>query len=325
MATYPTRAVAEVGRDWEIEMDADGPSMTAMMAAASRARHRWFDAQPWVFDDAFALLLIGPQWVELATTLSALLPDEIGGEGNGSMILRSRYTEDQLDPALHQQYVILGAGLDSFAWRRPDLLGPFAMEGVPADTAAAWNADRAAAGQKVVRVFEVDHPATQVWKRDRIRALALPTYEGHVLVPVDFEHDDLEDSLTQAGFDWKRPTLFSWLGVTMYLTREAIAANLRMVTRCAPGSAIVFSYIPPVDEMDAPARQLHELISGFAAASGEPFVTLLDRGDVEDLVAGCGLRVVDHPTLDQLTHRYFRDRPDGLRPGAGEGLITAAP
>ena len=116
------------------------------------------------------------------------------------------------------QYVMLGAGLDSFAWRRPDLLGQ-------------------------LRVFEVDHPASQAWKLQRVDDLGLPTHEHHVFVAVDFEVQSLRDGLDAAGFDWSQPTMFSWLGVIVYLTMDAVESTLRTVAECRSGSEVVFEYV----------------------------------------------------------------------------------
>ena len=113
--------------------------------------------------------------------------------------VRGRLAEDQLDAGAFTQYVILGAGLDSFAWRRPDLL-------------------------RCLRVFEVDHPASQAWKRERVRDLALPLSDSQVFVAVDFEADPLPGALGAAGFDWARPAMFSWTGVAPYLTGSSTAA-----------------------------------------------------------------------------------------------------
>ena len=159
-----------------------------MLAAVARGLLRMEAMPPWVLDDAFALVLVGPAWQELRKGLISLFPTEVVREVLAAVCTRSRYAEDRLAAGAFAQYVILGAGLDSFAWRRPDLL-------------------------RSLRVFEVDHPASQAWKLERVSDLALPLSDSQVFVPVDFEAESLQDALRTAGFDWDQRALFSWTGV----------------------------------------------------------------------------------------------------------------
>ncbi len=153
------------------------PSRTAMFAAVSRGLFRVEETPPWVLDDALALVLVGPVWQELRDQVNPLFPGQVVRESRAAVCARSRYAEDRLAAGAFTQYVILGAGLDSFAWRRPDLL-------------------------RSVRVFEVDHPASQAWKLERVGDLALPLSDSQVFVPADFEAEPLRDALRAAGFDW---------------------------------------------------------------------------------------------------------------------------
>ena len=189
------------------------PSRTAMLAAVARGLLRLEATQPWVLDDAFALVLVGPVWQELRELLFSLFPAQVVREVLAAVCIRSRYAEDRLAAGAFAQYVILGAGLDSFAWRRPDLL-------------------------RSLRVFEVDHPASQAWKLERVRDLALPLSDSQVFVPADFEAEPVQDALRTAGFDPGQPTLFSWTGVAPYLTAQAIASTLRVVAGAAAGSEL---------------------------------------------------------------------------------------
>ena len=189
------------------------PSRTAMLAAVARGLLRLEATQPWVLDDAFALVLVGPVWQELREGPVSLFPAEVVREVLAGICTRSRYAEDRLAAGAFAQYVILGAGLDSFAWRRPDLL-------------------------RSLRVFEVDHPASQAWKLERVRDLALPLSDSQVFVPADFEAEPVQDALRTAGFDWGQPALFSWTGVAPYLTAQAIASTLRVVAGAAAGSEL---------------------------------------------------------------------------------------
>ncbi len=205
-------------------------SRTAMMAAVARGRHRFEDEPPWVLDDPLALIMVGPKWRDMAAASKSRLLGDIDRQARASVAVRSRYAEDRLTGDTFDQYVILGAGLDTFAWRRPDLIGPR-------------------------RLFEVDHPASQEWKRARAEELALPVIADHVYAPIDFEVQSLHDGLQVAGFDWNTPTLFSWLGVVPYLTIDAVEATLRTVAGCRSGSQIAFEYGVPRSSMDDLGRQ----------------------------------------------------------------------
>ena len=152
------------------------PSRTALFAAVSRGLFRMEATPPWVLDDALALVFVGPVWQELHDQFNPLFPGQVARESRAAVCARSRYAKDRLATGAFTQYVILGAGLDSFAWRRPDLL-------------------------RSVRVFEVDHPASQAWKLERVRDLALPLSDSQVFVPVDFESEPLRDALRAAGFN----------------------------------------------------------------------------------------------------------------------------
>ena len=185
-------------------MRAAEPSTTAKRTAVARGEHRLLDSAPWILDDPFALMLVGPEWRQIYDARAALHHGRVWRDARAWVVARSRYAEDRLEERPFTQYVILGAGLDSFSWRRPDLL-------------------------HTLRVFEVDHPATQTWKRERIATLALPISDHHVFAPVDFETESVRDGLDAAGFDWSVPTMFSWLGVTAYLEVHAIETMLRNV------------------------------------------------------------------------------------------------
>jgi methyltransferase (TIGR00027 family) len=274
------------------------PSRTAMLAAVARGVHRLYDAPPRVFDDPHALALVGSDWQSLYAMVTGLLPENVVRQAIGLIVARSRYAEDHIADGLFTQYVIVGAGLDSFAWRRPDAL-------------------------RATRLFEVDQPATQEWKRERAASLALPNHESHVSVAADLEQATLAEALDRAGFDRAQPTLFSWLGVTIYLNTSAIEATLRTVAACASGSQIVMSYSPTDDFVDPIGQTLRNALGPVATAAGESYETLMTPDDTVDLVRRCGLVIDDHPTRDDLHDRYFRARSDGLTAPTSERLITA--
>lgn len=268
------------------------PSRTAMLAAVARGVHRNEGTLPLVFDDPFALPFVGDGWQQMYDMVCSLLPPEVVRQAIGLIVGRSRYAEDRLAKGSFEQYVVLGAGLDSFAWRRPAGLGH-------------------------LRVFEVDRPATQEWKRARIGAG--PTY-----VPCDLETDALATALDAAGFDWTAPSFFSCLGLTIYLGVGPIESLLRTVAACPTGSEIVVSYSPPESYVDPAGQVLRDALSPVASEAGEDYRTLLSPDDAEALALRAGLAVVDHPTGAQLNERYFRNRADGLTAPTSERLLAAA-
>ena len=271
-----------------------------MMAATIRGLHRFRDAPPWVFDDPLALVLVGPIWQQHRAELEAGLSPPVLWATSAMLLARIRAAEDRLAGGAFDQYVILGAGLDSFAWRRPDAL---------------------AAG---LTVFEVDHPSSQAWKRARIADLGLPTGSRHEFVPVDFETGTLTDGLDRAGFDWGKRTFFSWLGVVPYLTVEAIEAGLRSLAKAAPGSEVALTYLLPEPLVDETGRMMHDRWGEMAARLGEPLQTMWTPEEAEACARRCGFAVVDHPSSDDLHARYFAGRTDGLRPIAFETLLVVA-
>jgi methyltransferase (TIGR00027 family) len=274
------------------------PSRTAVMAAVTRGRHRLEDDRPWVLDDPFALVLVGPRWREIAERSAGRLDPRVLRTVRASIVVRSRYAEDRLESGEFGQYVVLGAGLDSFAWRRPDVV-------------------------RRLRVYEVDHPLSQAWKLDRVDALGLPRSDRHVFAPVDFERQSLREGLHAAGFDWSVPTFWSWLGVTMYLTEEAISATLRAIAAGAPGSEVVFSYSEDREPEDAASADLRDGLARVVAEQGEPFVSRFTPGQAAALADGAGLVVADSPTRDRIHERYLAGRVDGLAAAGGERLLAA--
>ena len=270
-----------------------------MMAAIMRARHRQEDSAPWVLEDPFALDLVGSGADDVAAVVDSLFPKPFQIQARAGVVGRARYAEDRLIGGAFTQCVLLGAGLDSLAWRRPDLL----------DT---------------VTLFEIDHPASQAWKRERVAELGLPLAGRHVFAPVDFETESLRTGLDAAAFDWTAPTLFSWMGVTMYLTTDAIETTLRTIAGCAPGSEVAFSYRAHDSVIDDDSRAILQILEPLAAQLGEPLQPGLSAEELERLVTACGLQVLDHPSASDVVRRYFAGRPDGLAPWTMESLVTAA-
>jgi methyltransferase (TIGR00027 family) len=274
------------------------PSRTAMLTALARGAHRMTDARPWLIDDPFGLLLIGPGWKTLAADGRGDYTDEERALVRAFVVARQRFAEDRLIAGGFAQYVMLGAGLDSFVWRRPDVA-------------------------RRLRIIEIDHPATQDFKKARAAALGLTLPRGHSYVAVDFERETLADALDRAGFDRTRPAFFSWIGVTMYISRAASAATFRTVAGAAPGSEIVFTYAPAAAELDARDLKMSEAFRRIATAAGEPPTTLFSQAEIKAILDAAGLTLAANPTRADLIGVYFKDRADGLAPYQMERVAAA--
>jgi methyltransferase (TIGR00027 family) len=291
-------------------MEEGRPSTTAILAAMTRASHLFLDDDPKIFQDPLALGLSG---MENEAALRATLGEihsEIARQSTpefakkfpkynrANITLRQRYAEDELGKALERgvkQYVILGAGLDSFAYRRPDL----------------------------VRVFEVDHPSTQEWKRARLQELNVARPSNLTFVPVDFERQTLAAALRASGHRSELPTFFSWLGVTMYLTEAAIFETLRYVAALAPGSEIVFQYYLSESLLNEEGRHRLAMYKAVAAARGEPFVSFFEPTDLGSRVKELGFSQVEDLGPEDANARYFTGRTDGLCDGGLSHHIKA--
>lgn len=269
-----------------------------MWVSVLRGLHRELDSPPWILDDPYARQLVGAAWDDFLASRASLYAEPLLARYRARIVARSRFTEDRLENGAFAQYVILGAGLDSFVWRRPDLVAGF-------------------------MTFEVDHPSTQAWKRARAEELRLPNPGTLVYAPVDFETQTLRAGLNDAGFDRRLPTLFSWLGVTMYLTPDAIAATLKTIADCAPGSEIVFGYCPNYDTLDPISKSIRNIHGGMVNSMGEPTTTMFAPAEIEAFTRKCGLAVRAHTSAESLTELYFSGRADGLKPDGIERFIAA--
>jgi methyltransferase (TIGR00027 family) len=220
----------------------------------------------------------------------------------GTVILRARYTEDRLAEAVERgvrQYVIVGAGLDSFALRRP----AFAAE---------------------LEIFEVDHPSTQELKTERLGSCGIPMPAGLHLVAADLSETALDDALARSPFDGERPAFFAWLGVTPYLTREANLATLTAIAACTPaGSEVVFSYLHQgVLDSDAAGGAIQQARAQ-VASFGEPWVSGFYPERLQAELRGTGLALVENIGPDELAARYCAERSDGLHPTPGSYIARA--
>lgn len=281
-------------------MNDDGkPSQTALTAAAARAAHLIVDDEPRIFADTLAYTLLGDEAENLIGYHRLHGDHPILAEARSMATARSRYTEDRLAEARVRgvtQYVILGAGLDSFAYR---------------------------AGPGDLRVFEVDHPATQEWKRERLKEAGIAVPGTVTYVPVDFETVVLSDALTEAGFDPSRPAFVSWLGVTMYLTREAIAGTLAELGRFAPGTEIVTDSMLPAGLRDAAGQAYAEAVSAMAAERGEPWLSLFAPEELSALLEEHGFGLVGHARPYDAIDAGLWKRTDAIRP-SGLSVLTHA-
>jgi methyltransferase (TIGR00027 family) len=175
-----------------------------------------------------------------------------------------------------------------------------------------------------VRVFEVDHPATQLWKREALAAAGIGIPSSLTFAPVDFERRTLADGLSSAGFDAASPTLFSWLGVTMYLTGDAFDSTLAFIASRPAGSAVVFDYAVDPKLLTPPERQAFSRLEKRVAEAGEPFRTFMRPADLRERLADEGFVSVEDLGASDLNARYFAGRSDNLRVSSGAGRLVIA-
>jgi len=276
------------------------PSRTAYMVAMRRAAHQIFD-NPRVLDDPFALPILGPGAEERLRSEPRFL-NRFGRAVRASMAARSRYAEDQLARAIERgtrQYVILGAGLDTFAYRNPHR-------------------------EPDLRVFEVDYPATQEWKRQRLAAAGIAIPASVTFAPVNFEHQTLAEGLRDAGFDASKPAFFSWLGVTMYLERETVMGTFRFIASCGAGSGVTFDYIVPRETLNWTGQLILRAMERRVARAGEPFRTYFAPRELREELERMGFRSIEDLGGVEMNERYFKNRADGLRvPGVLGRFMTA--
>jgi len=283
-------------------MEEGSPSRMAIVTAMLRGAHYLLDVEPRILDDSFARAFAGfSSDEELLKALDDLkVPDFV--RRRTVLAVRNRYAEDELVRSVAQgmtQYVILGAGLDSFAYRRRDLL-------------------------QVLDVYEVDHPASQAWKRQRVEELGIKIPERLHYVPVDFERETLTNGLSAAGVNLRAATFFSWLGVTQYLTLAAVLNTLREVARlAAPGSEIVFQFIVPAATLVGEERAVVEALAARSAAVGEPWLSFFTPEELEVHLKQVGFKKVIHFGPHNATERYLTGRSDQLRLPAYFHMIDA--
>lgn len=272
-------------------MQEDRRTWAAQRGAIKRAEHQLLD-HPKVLNDPLALRIIGKDSDSimeaeiLQSEASPLLPCL-----RAATVVRSRFVEDKLDLGVRRgvdQYVILGAGLDTFAYRKP----------YP---------------ESLLHVFEVDHPMTQAWKRDRLEEAGITPPGDLTFVPVDFETQTLMEGLRDAGYDPDKSTFFSMLGVTPYLTMEAVMATLRLIALAPEGSEIVFDYLIRPSLLNSDQRLFFERFAQKVASAGEPWQTFFDPEMLKQDLRAMGYGYVKDNGPDEIDVLYFKNRKDGLR------------
>jgi methyltransferase (TIGR00027 family) len=277
-------------------MNEGRPSRTAQRVAVRRAAHQLLD-RPLVFEDPFAMKIIGP---DAAAATEARTDGRVSGSFRAFMAVRSRYAEDGLAEAVARgvrQYVVLGAGLDTFAWRNP------------------W---------AELHVFEADFPATQHWKRQRLANVGMAEPPSLTFAPVDFESQTLAEGLHAAGFQSDRPAYFSWLGVTMYLTKEAFESTVAFIGALPTGSAMTFDYAVERSELGFFEKLALDHLGRKVAALGEPFQLFFRPAELAATMRRLGFTEIEDVGQDELNTRYLSASADRLRLRGGIGRLMRA-
>ena len=275
------------------------PDSTAIRVALWRAMHVQVDSAPHVLNDEIGLQLINPDpsWKERPD----MHPQGTSGY-RASIVGRARLIEDlvlkQIDHGI-TQYVILGAGLDTFAQRNPEFTSK-------------------------LQIFEIDQAATQEWKKQRLIELGFGIPENLHQVPVDFEAgESWIEKLKACGFDINRPAIIASTGVSMYLSKEANLMALRQIATLSSGSILAMTFILPLDLLDPQERPQHEMVYERARASGTPFISFFTPKEILNLARAAGLKNAEHISRDNIIERYFAKRSDSLRPSSGEEFLIA--
>jgi methyltransferase (TIGR00027 family) len=283
-------------------MEKGGASQTAIGPAIMRAAHQVIDSNPKILSDPITVGLLDGASEDQIRTLEANLQQPIAKVMRSGFVLRSRFAEDRLSEAFKtrtRQYIILGAGLDTFAYRQPE-----------------WAA--------ALRIFEVDHPASQDFKRDLLAKAGISIPPNVEFCPIDFEHTTLKEGLAASSLDPELPAFLSWLGVTQYLTQDAIEATLRFVPSLAGGSQIVFTFALPDESVEGDDLLVAQAAAAMGASIGEPWLTRFEAEPLRAWLLELGYSDVFHLTPKLASERYFAGRSDGLRAPVLEQLMCAS-
>lgn len=275
------------------------PDHTAVRVALWRALHVQVDPEPHILTDEIGCQLVGEEnW----RSRQDMTPD-FSKSMRASIVGRARFIEDLVEDQLNRgvfQYVILGAGLDTFAQRRPEIASRMA-------------------------IFEVDQPGPQVWKRRRIAELGFGVSENLHFVPVDFEAGQpWWDELVAAGFDKQRPAVIVSTGVSMYLTKEANRETLRQIAMLAAGSTFAMTFMLALDLLDSGERSIMEFVMEKAKSGGTPFLSLFSPTEILNMASENGFKNTKYVSAKDIYELYFINRTDGLKAGKAEAFLVAA-
>lgn len=275
------------------------PDSTAIRVALWRALHVQVDAPPHVLVDEIGLKLAAPDnWQSRRD-----MEPQSCKRARASIVGRARFIEDfviEQAEAGVRQYVIAGAGLDTFAQRHQEMAGR-------------------------LQIFELDQSATQQWKMQRLAELGYGIADWHHFVGVDFEaeSDKWWEQLASAGFDSSNPATIVSTGVSMYISKQATAATMARIARLAPGSSLVMSFMVPIDLVEAEEQPMRRNTEKFAGLAGTPLISFYSPEEIMDTARSAGFRTLHHVSSPALSARYFADRTDGLRPSSSEELLVA--
>jgi methyltransferase (TIGR00027 family) len=262
------------------------PSRTALGVAIRRASHQLYDSPPLVLDDPIAVPILGERYRPALEEAAASIHETFSVSMRAWVVVRNRLAEDNLAQAVHQgvrQYVLLGAGLDTFAHRNP---------------------------HPGLQVFEVDHPATQQWKRELALSNGLPDPSCLHYVTVDFERQDLGQQLAISALDLAAPTVFAWLGVVPYLTHRAFRTTLDLIERFPEGSGVIFDYALPREALASHELAARDALSARVQRLGEPFQLFFTPEEIKIELAQ--FQRAEDLNATQLNARYFANRTDRL-------------
>lgn len=276
------------------------PSGSALKVAVLRAAHQLLD-DPIVFDDPLALPILGPQTEAAMRAAPFRFNDQMSRGLRALLVVRSKLAEEEFLHSMRagvKQYVVLGAGLDTFAFRN-----------VHKDQG--------------VQVYEVDHPSTQNWKKTMLKTAGITIPDSMTFVAVDFEKDTLAEGLHRAGFCTDRPAYFSWLGVTMYLSTQAVFETLKFVSSLPKGSAITFDYRVPPSLLNPMDRMIGEHIGKIIAEQGEPWKSHFEPHAFHRELQDMGFGSTANFDPDALNARYLARRKDGLQTRGGFRIMCA--
>jgi methyltransferase (TIGR00027 family) len=284
-------------------MDEERPSRTAEGPAIKRALHQTLDDEVKILDDPISPRLVDPHSHVYKARVELLeqLPQPTRPRLKATFVMRSRYAEDCLAEAFDRgvrQYVLLGAGLDTFAYRQP-----------------SW--------ANALRIFEVDHPGTQRWKRRRLAEAGISVPDNISFIPVDFEKVSLATALSEGGLKFTTVTFFSMLGVSQYLSEAAFDQTLRFILCLPKGSEIAFSFVASDDVLPADDVVLVQALIAQCAAIGEPWLSRFLADQLIAKLTETGFSQVFHLTPEKANQRYFQNRRDGLSAAFAEQMIRA--